>query len=85
MRRVELLDTSVMLNILGVPGKSSQKAEVEAESERRRARGTEFLLPVAAIVELGVHIERLRDGHERRTRAQRLAEVIRRSLDRDVP
>lgn len=85
MRRVELLDTSVMLNILGIPGKAGQKVEVEAEFERRRMLGTEFILPIAAVVEVGVHIERLNDGYERRTSAQRLAEVIRRSLDRDVP
>jgi predicted nucleic acid-binding protein len=84
-RRVELLDTSVLVELLGLPFVSDQKEEVRAEFTQRTERGTELLLPLATIVETGQHVERVADGHRRRECADRFARVLQATVDRKAP
>ena len=84
-RRVELLDTSVLVELLGLPFMSDHKEEVEAEFIQRTERGTELLLPLATIVETGQHVERVADGHQRRQCAHRFARLLQATVDREAP
>lgn len=59
MRRAVFLDSSILLELLEVPGKSQQPAAIAAELKDRVAAGDTLLLPTAAIVETGNHIAQL--------------------------
>lgn len=58
MTAVTLVDTSVLCELLQVPGKSSpgRKGEVLAEADRRWRAGERFVIPVTAVIETGNHI-----------------------------
>ncbi|GAB3961219.1 hypothetical protein [Streptomyces sparsus] len=77
-RRVEFVDTSILCNLLEVPGKCQDRESVVQELRRtRQARDCDLLLPVTAVIETGNHIAQLADGYQRRTTAERFTEVLR--------
>ncbi|WP_445400889.1 hypothetical protein ACSMX9_07120 [Streptomyces sp. LE64] len=77
-RRVEFVDTSILCNLLEVPGKCQDRDEVREQLRRKRAaRDCDLLLPVTAVIETGNHIAQLSDGYLRRTSAEKFAEVLR--------
>lgn len=53
---VWLIDTSVFVEILNVPGKSQQHEAVAAKFVSRHENGHRFVLPVTTIIETGNHI-----------------------------
>lgn len=76
MREVEFVDTSVLLNILDVPGKNQDRQRVVGELGEKDARGVQLIIPVSAVIETGNHITNLPDGHSRRICAQRFEKVL---------
>jgi hypothetical protein len=62
MREVEFVDTSVLLNILDVPGKNQDRQHVVEELREKTARGVQLIIPVSAVIETGNHITNLPDG-----------------------
>ncbi len=74
---VVFIDTSVLCNFLRIPGKAQQQLDVHKDYELRSNAGDTFVLPMAAIVETGNHIEQLSDGAERRRCAQGLTDILR--------
>ena len=60
-----LVDTSILLNILNVPGKNERQDEVFAAFEEKVEAGETFFLPLATIIETGNHIGHLPVGNER--------------------
>jgi len=86
MRRpVQLLDTSVVLELLEVPGCHDPSLGIAEEFENRALDGVQFHLPVAAVVEAGSHVGRVNEGHGRRVAAFRLEAMIEKTLDRRAP
>ncbi|HBO4843316.1 TPA: hypothetical protein NI961_002022 [Pseudomonas aeruginosa] len=85
MSDIVLLDTSVYLNVLDVPGRNQQREEVFNHFELRAKSGDHFLLPMATIWETGNHISRLSTGVQRRKHALLLAENVEAALNGDVP
>ncbi len=85
MSDIVLLDTSVYLNVLDVPGRSQQREEVFNHFELRAKSGDHFLLPMATIWESGNHISRLSTGALRRQYALQLAENVQAALNGDAP
>jgi hypothetical protein len=86
VRTVELIDASVLVELLKVPGKSDRHEATVAELERRAQRGDiELRLPVAALVEAGNHVSKIADGGARRDCALRLERMIVATLERTVP
>jgi hypothetical protein len=78
-----VVDTSVLLNILDVPGENQQRAEVaERLPELAKEPSIRLLLPLVAVVEAGNHIAHLADGRDRRSRGERLARLIEGALAR---
>jgi len=55
-RQVTFIDTSVLVEVLKVPGKSQHSAEVTAEMRRRVEASQSMILPTAAIIETGNHM-----------------------------
>jgi hypothetical protein len=80
-----LVDTSILLNVLDVPGRADQRPEVLAELARLNDERAELLLPFPAIIETGNHIARLRDGRGRRRCAQDFVTTVRKAIDGQAP
>lgn len=83
MRRVTFLDTSVLVELVEVPGKSQRPGEVIAEFRRRVESGEEFVIPITAVIETGNHIAQA-SGH-RRPAAERLVRFIELSVAGTAP
>lgn len=58
MTTVTMVDTSVLCELLQVPGKCNpaRAAEVAAEADRRWQAGERFVIPITAVIETGNHI-----------------------------
>ena len=85
MSDIVLLDTSVYLNVLDVPGRNQQREEVFSHFELRANSGDHFLLPMATIWETGNHISRLSTGALRRQYALKLAQDVQAALTGEAP
>jgi len=85
MREVEFVDTSVLLNILDVPGKNQDRERVVEELREKNARGVQLIIPVSAVIETGNHITKLSDGHSRRVCAERFEKLLSAVARGDVP
>lgn len=75
-RAVTFIDTSVLLEVLRVPGKSQRPDEVASELRERVETEETLVLPTAAIIETGNHIAQLADGGIRRTLGDKLAQIL---------
>jgi hypothetical protein len=83
--RVEFIDSSILCNLLDIPGKNESHTTVLEEFRARALRGTTFVIPVAAVIETGNHIEQVNEGGHRRRcgwRTGSAVKVERRSLAR---
>lgn len=85
IRRVELLDTSVLLEILDVPFESDNRDEVLEQLAVREDDGVQLYLSVAAIVEAGGHVGRIDNGNARRKCAQSLRALLEATLEDEAP
>lgn len=74
---VVFIDTSVLCNLLRIPGKSQQQDKVREDLRNRTNARDTFVLPIAAVIETGNHIEQLSDGDDRRRCAQGLTDILR--------
>lgn len=85
MRQLQLLDTSILVELLQVPGECARHDTTLAEFDARSAQATELQMPVAAIVEAGAHVGRIANGHERRACGRRFVNMVRSTVDRVAP
>lgn len=85
MSDIVLLDTSVYLNVLDVPGYNQERNKVLDEFETRINNNDRFLLPMATIWETGNHVARLPDGGIRRAYAEKLVRDVRNAINGDLP
>lgn len=85
MSAIVVVDTSVLLNILDVPGRNERRAEVLAELERLIETGDHMFIPMAAIVEVGNHIAQLGKGAHRRAAAERFIAEVKKALADEAP
>lgn len=82
MRKVLILDTSILCVWLEVPGKNFcgsdgdqwDKSRVDEKIQVEEEAKTTFVLPIASIIETGNHIAQA--SHSRRECAQNLADII---------
>ena len=84
-RRVELLDTSILLEILDVPQEADEHEEVLKELDGKAVRGVTLLVSITAVVEAGDHVGNIKDGAARRSCALRLSKLIAATLDPQRP
>jgi len=85
MSDIVLLDTSVYLNVLNVPGRNQQRVQVLEDFTQRVQHGDHFLLPMATIWETGNHISRLTSGALRYQYANTLVANVRDALNGQAP
>jgi hypothetical protein len=85
MSDIVLLDTTIYLNVLDVPGRNQQRDEIFNGFEGRARNGDHFLLPMATIWETGNHISRLSTGALRRQYGLQLAENVQAALNGEAP
>lgn len=84
-RRVELLDTSIVVELLQVPYEFDHLDEIALAFEEKIENRVQLHLPVASVVESGAHVSRVRDGNSRRQCALRLKQMIERTLRGEAP
>lgn len=85
MSAIVIVDTSVLLNILDVPGRNESRAEVLAELGKLIEASNHLFIPTAAIVEVGNLIAQLGNGAQRRAAAERFIAEVRKALADDAP
>lgn len=85
MSAIVLVDTSILLNVVDVPGRNQQREEVLTVLAARINDGDHLFIPMAAIIETGNHIAHISDGGARRSVAQRFALAVRDALDDVAP
>ncbi len=91
MKRVLIIDTSILCVWLDVPGMDGcgpdydkwDRQRVDQKIEAEKDVNTVFVLPLATIIETGNHIAQA--AHSRRERGNRLADLMRKSADRQTP
>ena len=85
MSDIVLLDTSVYLNVLDVPGFNQDRESVLARFEQSIRSDDYFLLPLVTVWETGNHIARLNNGAQRREFAQKLVEDVTKAFNGEAP
>lgn len=85
MPHVVIVDTSVLLNLLDVPGRNQDRGAVLSQFEELVDTGANLLLPVAAVFEAGNHIAQLRNGGLRRRHAAEFCRRVREALAGQAP
>jgi predicted nucleic acid-binding protein len=80
-----IIDTSVFLNILNVPGKNDRHKEMMAAFKDYISCGASFILPMATIIETGNHIAQNGDGELRRETAKRFCDLVKDSMENTAP
>lgn len=85
MAGIYIIDTSVLLNILDVPGRNQDRDTVFATFEARIKAGSRFQVPIAVIVETGNHIARIPGGNNRRGYAEKFCAMVEKALEGKAP
>jgi hypothetical protein len=83
--QVHFVDTSILLELLAVPGKSQQPGPVKQRLDELLSLGTQLVLPIAAVIETGNHIVQLPDGTSRRSCAERFVALLRMTAAERLP
>ncbi len=81
---VVFLDSSVLFNILEVPHKCSDRADVVAKFKEQAENGATFVFPMTAVIETGNAIAQLA-GHDRRVCMDRFVGLLRKALNTTSP
>ncbi len=79
-----IIDTSVFLNILDIPGSNSDRAQILAEFKARIATNDSFFIPYVVLVESGNPIAKLQ-GNLKFTKAQEFIQTVRQAFNNEAP
>lgn len=82
---VRFIDTSIMCNLLEVPGKCSDKEQVKQEWKEVLNREETLIMPLATIIETGNHIAHITDGRVRRTITMKFKEFLEKTAESKAP
>lgn len=82
---VRFIDTSVMMNLLEVPGRCADSQMIKEEFRLAIESKEVLILPVATIIETGNHIAHISNGNSRRTIAAQFGEYLRKTAEREAP
>ena len=85
MRAIVLLDTSVYLNILDVPGYNQDRNSILDEFQHKIEDEDLFFLPMATMWETGNHISGLPDGRQRFRFGTKLVEDVSKAIEGVAP
>lgn len=82
---VRFIDTSIMLNLLEVPGRCAEKEQVKEEWRSILEKKEILIMPVATIIETGNHIAHIADGRSRRSITLKFQEYLRKTAESRAP
>ncbi|NQX46916.1 hypothetical protein HQN87_16380 [Paenibacillus tritici] len=83
---VNIIDTSILCNILDLPFMSQNRSAVIDElAALQQDKQQILILPLASIIETGNHIAHIADGNIRRNRAEKMAELIKKTVNDEAP
>ena len=85
MSDVYFIDTSILTNILEIPGKCQDTTQVKIQFREYVKAGVTLILPLATIIETGNHIAHIPNGDTRREKAAMLSEYLRRTVANQAP
>ncbi|PWB30266.1 hypothetical protein DCO47_20250 [Pseudomonas sp. NDM] len=85
MTSICLIDTSIFVNLLNVPGLNQAAVQVGADFREYANNSCTFILPMATILETGNHIAQNGDGRLRRQTAQRFCDAVRDAFEDEPP
>jgi hypothetical protein len=85
MSSICIIDTSILVEILNVPGKAGQHSEVISELKTKIEAKESLFLPMATIFETGNHIAQNGNGAERRKCAEQFVIQVQKALNGDSP
>lgn len=85
MSVVRFIDTSIMSNLLGIPGKCQNHDKVWEEFKAAIHDKDTMILPVATVIETGNHIAHQSDGNVRRKLALKFSEYLLRTAKGEAP
>ena len=85
MADICLLDTSILLNILDVPNRNNDKAQVLADFKTYIESNCRFIIPFVVAVEVGNHISQNVDGHTRRKTATKFVDMMQKTFAGELP
>lgn len=85
MSSVCIIDTSVFLNLLNVPGRNQAIEAIRRSFAEYVELGATFILPMATIIETGNHIAQNGDGGTRRQTAQRFCDAVKGAFNGEAP
>lgn len=80
-----IVDTSVLVELLNLPGLASRHDGMVARFAQRQAAREQFLLPIAALIETGNHVAHIPDGTTRRKSADDFVRFAAASLQGESP
>lgn len=80
---VWFIDTSVLTEILRVPGKSQRADEVEAIFNQRYKAGDKFVIPITTLIETGNHV--VQCAGDRRGAAERFVKAVEAAMSSRPP
>lgn len=91
MKKVLIIDTSILCVWLNVPGMAIcgpdidqwNKQRVEQKITNEQKNKSTFVLPLATIIETGNHISKA--PHSRKEQADKLADLMKKSADQQTP
>ena len=75
-QEVIFIDTSILCNIVPVPGFDQHREKVRAEMKEYVEKKAKFILPITTVIETGNHIAQLAGGNDRRESAERFSEIL---------
>jgi hypothetical protein len=81
--KVTFIDTSVLCELLAVPGMCGQHEEIRTEFELRDDAGERFVIPITAIIETGNHIAQA--VSDRRAAAERFVQFLAAARSGEAP
>lgn len=86
MGAIVLVDTSILLNVLDIPGRNEERADVLSDLKKWINDDAHLRIPMAAIFEAGNHIANSTgDGQSRRTCAHRFVKALQSALNDEAP
>lgn len=82
---VRFIDTSIIMNLLEVPGKCQDKDIIKKEFNAAVKAGDTLILPVSTIIESGNHIAHIQNGNIRREKALQFGEFLEKTANKTAP
>ncbi len=80
MSTVHFVDTSVLVELLNVPGMNQRYEQAKSEYERLAANQDTFVLPIAVLVETGNHIGQISDGSKRYEISDKFSQIVKKAI-----